>query len=249
MESVQETWERFRESIGFIPAILVVGAIALAFGMVTIDQVYFEEVRREVPWLFGGTADAARGLLSTIAGAMITVVSISFSVTIVALQQASSQYSPRVLRTFTSDKLNQIVLGMYIATFVYALLVLRSVRTEVSDIDGSGFVPALSVVVAIILALICLGLLIVFIHRITQSLQVAEIIRRVHGDLVQQIEVLYPEQIGEPVADPASAVHVRPDLERATLRTQFVLIRSGLFVMSMRKRLLGWRSRMLRGCM
>ncbi len=91
---------------------------------------------------------------------MITVIALAFSSTIVAIQQASSKFSPRVIRNFMRDKGNQITFGSYVATFVYALLILRQVRDEQNG--SGGFVPALSVTVALVLALTCVGLLIYF---------------------------------------------------------------------------------------
>jgi len=107
-----------------------------------------------------------------------------------------------VLQTFTSDRGNKIVLGAYIATFVYALLVLRSVRDAENGVGG--FVPSIAATVAILLALICVGLLIYFINHIAFSLQASTIISRVHRELLKQIDHLYPEPIGEPLPKESS---------------------------------------------
>src|SRR5690606_6921401 len=147
-----------------------------------------EGLGSRVPWLFGGTADAARGLLSTIAGSLITVATVAFSITIVAVQQAASQYSPRVLRTFTNDRGNQIVLGMFIATFTYALLVMRQVRT--SGEGQGGFVPAMSITVAIVLSLGSLGLLIYFFHHSTELLRVEHILNAVRRETARELDRL-----------------------------------------------------------
>ncbi|HPL62487.1 MAG TPA: DUF2254 family protein [Syntrophales bacterium] len=184
----RDYYDELKTRIWFYPAILTAASVVVAFSMVRLDRAYSWELASEAPWLFAGTAEAAWSLLSALATSLITVVSIAFSITIIALQQASSQYSPRVLRTFTSDKGNQVVLGMYLATFVYSLLVLRTVRG-----GDDGFVPALSVNAAIFFTLLCLGLLIFFIHRIATSLEVVNIIKRIHEALMKQIENLYPE--------------------------------------------------------
>ncbi len=151
-----------------------------------------------------------------IAGSLITVISIAISLTIVALVQASAQWTPRILRQFTASRVNQVVLGAYASTFIYALMVLRAVRSADESDSGStirqAFVPALSVTVSLGLALICLGLLIYFIHHIAQSLQVARILDRVRREFVSQLDHLYPQEIGEPVPDSPPASAVQADL-------------------------------------
>lgn len=187
-------FENARSSLWFIPAILVTAAITLSILLLWADQAFTPFIRAHLPWLFGGAASSAQEILATIAGSVITVISIAFSLTIIAIQQASAQYSPRVLRNFTADKGNQVVLGTYIATFVYALLVLREVRVAADGTDG--FVPAIALGFAVVLVLVCMAMLIYFISHIATSLQASTVISRIHQDLLDQIRVLYPEQIG-----------------------------------------------------
>ncbi len=216
------TWQNIRASLWFVPSILVGLALLLALGLVEADHRLAARSSPLIPVIFAGTADAARNLLSSVAGSLITVVSIAFSLTMVALQQASTQFTPRVLRNFMSDRMSQLVLGAYTGTFVYALLVLRAVRSPSEDLSA-GFVPALSVTVAIALALICLGLLIYFIHHIAESLQVGVIITRIHSELVEQIDKLYPSKMGEVAVDPLLIADLTEQLDR---REQTVTIRS-----------------------
>lgn len=197
-------WENIKVSLWFIPSILIVFAIVLSFLLLEVDRRYSEEISQSVPWLFNGTPSAARSLLATIASSVITVISIAFSLTIVAIQQASVYYTPRILRTFTSDRGNQIVLGVYVATFVYALLILRAIRDSDDSVDS--FVPAIAATTAIALALVCMGLLIYFINHIAQSLQATTIIGRVHRELIEQLQQLYPNSIGRPVAKPEESI-------------------------------------------
>ena len=194
MEQLRNAWEKINTGFWFLPSISVALSVGLSFILLSIDSIYVSRMGLSVAGLFGGTADAARVLLSTIAGSLITVISIAFSITIVALQQASTQYSPRVLRSFTKDKGNQAVLGTYLGTFIYALLILRSVRA--ADSAAAEFVPALSITVGLALTLACMGLLIYFISHIASSLQIENIIKRIHEDLVGQIEDLYPDKLG-----------------------------------------------------
>jgi uncharacterized membrane protein len=106
-----------------------------------------------------------------LAGSLVTAISIAYSITIIAIQQTSAQFSPRVLRTLTANRGNQVVLGTYMGTFIYALLILRQIRDETEL--GRAFVPPLSITVAMALALLCLALLIYFLHHIAQLLQVS----------------------------------------------------------------------------
>ena len=208
---VRNVWENLKVSLWFLPAVMVAGGMILSVLLVRVDHALLARRSSLLPWLFGGTADAAQTLLAVVAGSLVTAVSIAFSTTIVALQLASTQFSPRVLRTtFTADRGNQIVLGSYVATFMYALLVLREIRGSTGD--DSGFVPALSVSVALGLSLVCLTLLIYFIHHISQLLQVAVILDRLHADTIEEIEVLYPTRRVHPT-DPTAAGELVEHLE------------------------------------
>jgi uncharacterized membrane protein len=162
----------------------------LSIFLLYVDKHYYREISNNYNFLFSGSAAAARGILATIAGSVITVVSIAFSLTIISMQQASSQYSPRVLRSFTSNRGNQIVLGVYISTFTYSILILRSVR-ETNDVRAD-FVPAISTSFAMLLAIICIGLLIYFINHTSNSLLATTVIKRIHRNLLNQFEKQYP---------------------------------------------------------
>ena len=158
-ENIQNLWDNVKSSLWFIPSVLVVLALAAFFHLIEVDVILALAASTVIPWLFSGTADAARTMLSVVAGSLITVISIAISLTMVALVQASAQFTPRLLRQFTASRTNQIVLGAYTGTFIYALLVLRTVRSADQD---TPFVPALSVTIAVGLSLVCLGLLDLF---------------------------------------------------------------------------------------
>jgi len=226
LSKLRNLWENVQSSLWFIPTVLVGVAVLASSLLIEADVALAQRDSLLIPWLFSGTADAARTLLSVVAGSLITVISIAISLTIVALVQASAQFTPRVLRQFTASRVNQVVLGTYTATFVYALLVLRTVR---SGDEGKSFVPALSVTSAVGLALLCLALLIFFIHHMSQSLQVAVIMDEVREEVIAQIDLLYPEGIGDRMAAPSSPATIKAQLSpngtsmvvRAT-RTGFV---------------------------
>ena len=193
-------WYEIRSSLWFVPAVMTGIAITMALGMVRLDQALTLDRRTESAWLFGGGAEGARGVLSAIAGTMITVTGVVFSITIVALQLASAQFTPRVLRNFIGDRGNQVVLGSFISTFIYALLVLRSVRS--ASEDGAVFVPSASVTLAIVLVLVSMGLLIFYIHHAASSIRASVVIDRATADTLGLIEELFPAEVGQPAPSP-----------------------------------------------
>ena len=203
-------WEDVSSSLWFVPAVLVFGAVILSYTLLWVDGALLPDLGGSIPGMFGGTPDGAREILSVIAGSLITVVAVAFSVTLVAIQQAASQYSPRLLRNFTSDRGNQVVLGTYIATFAYALLVMRQVRNE--TLTQEQFVPSLSLSVGIILALVSLALLIYFIHHTVQSLDVTHIVNSVRKEMESEMQGMFPSNLGQPVVDSPSFESLVEDL-------------------------------------
>jgi uncharacterized membrane protein len=187
-------WVAVRDSLWFLPAVLTLLAAILAIGLVQFEAAYEPTLWEGGHWLVGGSVDGARAVLSTIAGSLITVTGVVFSVTIVALQLASSQFTPRILRNFIADRSNQLVLGVFIATFTYTLLVLRVVR---SIEEGEEFVPQLAVSLAIIFALVSIGFLIHFIHHAARSMQASVILDRVSTAALEQVRRLFPVEVGE----------------------------------------------------
>jgi uncharacterized membrane protein len=150
-----------------------------------------------VQWVFNGDDAAARTVLSVIAGSLITVAGLTFSITMVVLQLASSQFSPRILRTFFGDRVTQVTIGTFVGTFVYSILVLRAV----GSIADEGFVPRLSVTVASLLGMGAAVLLIVFLHHVSQLIQVSYVTATIAHDTLARMNALYPEGGGEPVDD------------------------------------------------
>ncbi len=183
-----------RDSLWFIPAVLVAVASALALVLLRLDT-HLDRTGDPTWWLFAGNAESARTILSVVAGSLITVVAVAFSVTVIAIQQASTQYSPRILRNFTRDRGNQFVLGAYIATFVFALLVLRRVREDTAEL--AGFIPAISITSAVVLALISFGLLVYFIHHVTRSLQVSVLLATIAREVCREFEHQFPKRVGQ----------------------------------------------------
>lgn len=186
-------WQRVRDSLWFIPTLMTVAAAVLAMVMVRADQWLLSSPEAaELWWLFGGSPEGARGVLVAIAGSLITVTGVVFSITIVALQLASSQFTPRVLQNFTRDRGNQLVLGVFIGTFTYTLLLLRTVRASTDD-GADGFVPAAGVTLAVVLALVSIGFLIFYIHHVARSIEASTIVDRVTHETLGVIRARFPE--------------------------------------------------------
>ncbi|WP_414513910.1 DUF2254 domain-containing protein [Nostoc sp. PCC 9305] len=189
---ISKLWDQLHSSYWFIPAVMAVVATALAFTMLNLDRT--GKVDIDYWWIYTGGADGARSLLGSVAGSMISVAATAFSITIVALQLAASNFGPRLLRNFMQDTGNQVVLGTFIGTFIYCLLVLRTIHGE-----GDGYeqyVPQLSVTVGTLLAIISIGVLIYFIHHASTIIQASHVIENVSEDLHSAIKRLFPERIG-----------------------------------------------------
>ena len=169
---------------------MTAGAVLLSFATLELDGELEWSGLGDGPFGNVASADGARTLLATIAGSMITVASLTFSITIASLSLASSQFGPRLMRNFMRDTGNQVVLGTFIATFAYCLLVLRTVRGT----EGIAFVPSISMVMAVVLAMASLAVLIYFINHISLSIQATRIIASIGRDLDAIVEQLYPEK-------------------------------------------------------
>ncbi len=182
-------WEYLRTNFWLVPTLMAMAGIALSAGTIMIDRGPFgPQIASSTTWLWSGGAQGARLVLSTIATSMITVAGTVFSITIAALTLAGSQYGSRFLRNFTRDFGNQIVLGTFVATFIYCLLVLRTIRSQ----SEGGFVPNLSVTCGVVLAVASLGVLIYFIDHISNSIQAEHIVAEIGAELRDDVVRLCP---------------------------------------------------------
>lgn len=192
---------RLGEQFWFLPAILCVAASAAALTLVAVDRASSQPLTPG--WvdflLYRVGSDGSRDLLGAIATSSLAVAGTTFSITMAVLALTSSTYGPRLVRNFMSDKANQTVLGVYVATFLYCLLVLRSVRV-LGDPAGNDdiFVPHLAVNGAVLLAIANVGVLIFFIHHISDSVQVATLAGGVRRELLDTVERMYPAELGRP---------------------------------------------------
>ncbi|HEY0879097.1 MAG TPA: DUF2254 domain-containing protein [Zeimonas sp.] len=187
-------WDRLRTSFWFLPSLMAGAAVALSFAMLEFDARLGPAVVSNVGWIYRFGPEGARTLLSSIASSMITVAGLTFSITMLTLQLATSQFGPRLLRNIMRDRGNQVVLGTFLATFLYCLLVLRAVRGT----DGEAFVPHLSAALGVLFAVVSIAVLIYFIHHVASSIRIESLLETLAGDARAAIDRLYPETIGEP---------------------------------------------------
>lgn len=188
---LQRTLIYVRSSFWFMPTLIVVAAIALAVVLVQLDQLFGGTSPLAWARSFASQAENARSILSTIAGSMATVAGVVFSITIVALTLASSQYTSRVLRNFMRDRANQVVLGVFIGVYIYCLIVLGSI-----SMDGTPFVPATAVLGAVALAILASGIFIFFIHHIASTIQASEMAAAITTETLAAVEMMFPEEVG-----------------------------------------------------
>jgi uncharacterized membrane protein len=206
--NLRSDWRReaLRTNLWLVPTIEVILAVALYFGTHALDKAAFDGELTFPSWMVFGTADAARQILTTLAAAVITVVGVVFSITIVTLTLASTQFGPRMLRNFIRDRGTQVTLGTFVATFVYATLVLISIGPAS---HGRDFVPHLSITVAVGLVTLSMGVLIYFIHHIAMSIQLPQVIASIANDLSRAIDAESRDAGGSREAGPSVAELLR----------------------------------------
>lgn len=192
-------WQLLHGRLWFVPAVVVSACIALALLLIEAHGWGDVNLAQRWPRLFGAGSDGARSMLTAIATSMATVAGVVFSVTIVALSLASTQYSPRVLGNFMNDRPTQFVPGVFVGVFAYCLVVLRTVRGHDS---GEAFLPSYAVLGGVVLALFGVAMLIYFIHHVAASIQASSIVERIANDTADAIDALFPQPIGAAVAEP-----------------------------------------------
>lgn len=173
-----------RSSFWFFPGTLILAALVFAWASVEIDLGIGYEIDREAKsWNIFIGPDGARSLLNTIAGSMITVASLVFSMTLIALTMAASNLGPRIIHHFMRDRVTQISLGVFLATFVYAITSLLTVREG----GGRDFVPYVALITSVVLSILSFGWLIFFVNRVAHQLQADNVVAFVAADLEDAI--------------------------------------------------------------
>lgn len=194
-------WDLFRGSFWFLPVVMSTAAVFMGAACVIIDSRMGTVVRDWAPWV-ETTPSAARSALSSIASAMITLAGVIFSITVVTVSMASSQYGSRLLRCFMEDSLADFVMGAFVGTALFSLVTLKSVR----DLEDAAhpFVPHLSTALAMLMGLGCVGLLIYFIHDVAVSVQAPKIVQALARDLDSAVDRLFPDDVEATAVIPAT---------------------------------------------
>ena len=185
----ENKWDLFRTNFLFLPLLMSGASVVFFLGLTVLDSHVDLPASGPARWLRAGSAAGVRALLTAMVGALVTALSVVFSITIVALTLAASQLGPRLLRNFMRDRGNQVILGVFVSTFLYCLLALRLVgRTDAPD-----QLPHITVLGAFVLACAAFGVLIYFIHHVARSIQAPSVITSVCAELESEIERIFPE--------------------------------------------------------
>jgi uncharacterized membrane protein len=183
-----------RSSLWFIPVMCVIGGVAISLGTLAIDRsMDFEVIPR---WITGGP-DAALNIFGTIAASMVSLATLVLTITMVVVQLAMGQFSPRIVQTFLRDKPSQFAIGLFVATFTHAMLAMREV-----SLDGDGHVPGVAIVVGYVLVLVSIAMLVLYVDHIGRSLRVSSLIELVGNDTRRLLDEQYPEPIDAAEGDP-----------------------------------------------
>ncbi|RJY09180.1 DUF2254 domain-containing protein [Aurantiacibacter aquimixticola] len=198
-------WARLNANYWFYPAVFSIFAAFLAFAMIYLDRSGAASLLNDVSWLMPSRPTGASNLLTVMAGSMIGTAATVFSITIAAVAYASGNYGPRLLTNFMEDRGNQLSLATFIGSFVYALIVLRAVRTEdeTSAVGVAtalpGFAPQLSLLVAYALLAICVAVLVFFLNHIPSSIRINMVLEGIGRRLLDAIREMYPveDELGD----------------------------------------------------
>ncbi len=202
MTKLRQWWQDINASYWFLPALFAVGALALAIVTISLDRSGWSEQLTDLPRIIPARPGGASNMLTVIAGSMIGVASTVFSITIAAVAYASGNYGPRLLTNFMEDRGNQFSLATFIATFVYAITVLRSVRAE-DEVPSNfgeavatslpGFVPQLSLLVAYALMGLSIAVLVFFLNHIPASIRINSVLRDIGERLIEKVGKTFPD--------------------------------------------------------
>ena len=215
--------DHIRSSLWFVPVACVLAGVALSFATLWIDDAFDHGL---IPQAFTGGPDAALVILSAVATSMVSLAALVLTITMVVVQLAMGQFSPRIVQRILRDKPSQFAIGIFVATFAHAMLAMRDVR--VGGDSGSGTVPGLAVVVAFLLVLVSIAVLVLYVHHIGRSLRVSALIELVGKDTRKQLDVFYPQPAdphpapGEAgvVLAPMSGVVCHVDVDRLVARAR-----------------------------
>ncbi len=204
--------KNIRQSLWFVPVLCVLLGAALSFGTIALDRYFDYEL---IPHGLVGGPDAAMAILSTVAASMVSLAALVLTITMVVVQLAMGQFSPRIVQRILRDKPSQIAIGLFVATFVHAILAIREVTPNG---DGEGTVPGIAVITAFVLVLISIAVLVMYVHHIGQALRVSALIELVGKDTRALIDQFYPDK-GEAARSLPGADHVVAAAESGVITT------------------------------
>jgi uncharacterized membrane protein len=177
-----------RSSLWFVPVVCVLAGAALSFGTIALDHRFeFQAIPRSIT----GGPDAAAEILSSIAASMMGLTAVVLTITMLVVQLAMGQFSPRIVQRILQDRPSQFAIGLFVATFVHAILTLREVTIEG---DGGGHVPGIAVVTAFVLVVVSIAVLVIYVHHIGRALRVSSLIELVGSDTRKLLDRIYPDK-------------------------------------------------------
>jgi uncharacterized membrane protein len=188
--SILKPFSRLSPGLWFVPLACVLAGVALSLGTIAIDKAFDYEL---VPHWISGGPDAAMEILGTVAASMVSLAALVLTITMVVVQLAMGQFSPRIVQRILEDKPSQLAIGIFVGTFAHAMLALREVQTE-----GRGVVPGVAVVVAFVLVIVSIMVLVWYVHHIGRSLRVSALIELVGTDTRKLLDTLYADQGSTP---------------------------------------------------
>jgi uncharacterized membrane protein len=177
-----------KASLWFVPVLCVLAGVAISFGTITVDR-YFDY--QALPTRFVGGPDASALILSTVAASMVSLTALVLTITMVVVQLAMGQFSPRIVQRILRDRPSQLAVGLFVATFVHAILALREVT---NNGDGTGNVPGVALVTAFALVLVSIAVLVMYVHHIGQALRVSALIELVGDETRSLLDRRYPDK-------------------------------------------------------
>jgi uncharacterized membrane protein len=177
-----------KSSLWVVPVLCVLAGVAISFGTIALDR-YFDY--DALPTRFVGGPDAAAAIFSTVAASMVSLTALVLTITMVVVQLAMGQFSPRIVQRILRDKPSQLAIGLFVATFVHAILALREVTING---DGTGNVPGIALVTAFVLVLVSIAVLVMYVHHIGQALRVSALIELVGDETRKLLDRLYPDK-------------------------------------------------------
>jgi uncharacterized membrane protein len=183
-----------RSSLWFVPVLCVLAGAGISFGTIALDRVFDYEA---IPRSLVGGPEAATAILSTIAASMVSLTALVLTITMLVVQLAMGQFSPRIVQRILRDKPSQLAAGLFVATFVHAILALREVT---NNGDGTGHVPGIAVLAGFLLVFASISVLVVYVQHIGQALRVSALIELVGKDTRALLDRVYPDK-GEVLAD------------------------------------------------